>query len=512
VFFTYSSQGATQGGAVGDLRLSASFSFLNPAQQDPFELGATAYLDTPTGFDQEFLGESAVAGGLVAAASGEVGKLTLSADLGLQFNPAISLGNLSGADDVLLGGAANVLVADNTGIGLEARLSAPMAANPNPGSSTPAEAMVTARHRTDSGGFFSAGLGTALSGGAGAANWRLLVGGGFGVIDSTPKDTDGDGIVDKIDACVADPETMNGYKDEDGCPDQLGTMAVHAEYQGKRVPGAALEVNDGVNPTVSKTVGSEDLEITAVPGTGFTASASSGACLAGKAAKSAGEGRTELAVPLEAVREAAVSLDVVTDAGKPVPNASIAWATEPTACVPEAPATVGPSGHLDQVLGVGSHSWRVSADGYAVVQDTLVLAKGETKPLRVVLKPTRVKITHESIQILDMVQFETAKATIKPESFGLLDEVAATILAHPEMAKIEVGGHTDSQGSDASNLTLSQNRANAVRDYLVKKGVAAARLTAVGYGELKPIATNKTANGRAENRRVEFKILASDPG
>ncbi len=72
---------------------------------------------------------------------------------------------------------------------------------------------------------------------------------------------------------------------------------------------------------------------------------------------------------------------------------------------------------------------------------------------------------------------------------------------------MRIEGHTDSQGDDAFNLDLSQRRANSVRRYLVEQGITAERLEAVGYGETKPVDTNKTAAGRENNRRVEFTIL-----
>jgi outer membrane protein OmpA-like peptidoglycan-associated protein len=74
--------------------------------------------------------------------------------------------------------------------------------------------------------------------------------------------------------------------------------------------------------------------------------------------------------------------------------------------------------------------------------------------------------------------------------------------------KIEIGGHTDDKGSDDYNLTLSEGRAQSVKDYLIEKGIAADRMTAKGYGETEPISSNATDQGRAENRRVEFTILA----
>ena len=108
--------------------------------------------------------------------------------------------------------------------------------------------------------------------------------------------------------------------------------------------------------------------------------------------------------------------------------------------------------------------------------------------------------------VLKGVQFETDKATLKPESMTILDDVAASLKAWPSV-RIEVQGHTDSTGSTAHNQRLSDARAASVVAYLASKGVAADRMTSKGYGESQPIAPNNTAAGRAENRRVELKKL-----
>ncbi len=103
------------------------------------------------------------------------------------------------------------------------------------------------------------------------------------------------------------------------------------------------------------------------------------------------------------------------------------------------------------------------------------------------------------------IQFETGKATIKKSSNGVLDQIVAIMDINPEYL-LTVKGHTDNVGSDAINNKLSQERAQAVVDYLIKGGVDASRLTAIGYGESKPVATNKTSKGRAINRRVELEV------
>jgi OOP family OmpA-OmpF porin len=91
-----------------------------------------------------------------------------------------------------------------------------------------------------------------------------------------------------------------------------------------------------------------------------------------------------------------------------------------------------------------------------------------------------------------------------------LDDVADGLKKHPRL-KVELQGHTDSKGPDAYNLTLSQKRADAVRNYLLKDGVPSTQITAKGYGEGQPIADNSTEDGRAKNRRVVMFVI-SNPG
>ncbi len=105
--------------------------------------------------------------------------------------------------------------------------------------------------------------------------------------------------------------------------------------------------------------------------------------------------------------------------------------------------------------------------------------------------------------VLEGVNFEYDRADLTPGSSEILDKVAASLRDWPEV-RVEIGGHTDSRGSESYNERLSESRARAVQDYLTSKGVDASRMSAKGYGESKPVSENDTDEGRARNRRVEL--------
>lgn len=109
----------------------------------------------------------------------------------------------------------------------------------------------------------------------------------------------------------------------------------------------------------------------------------------------------------------------------------------------------------------------------------------------------------------DNLSFQFNSYKIDSDSFPFLDELASVLLAEPTW-RLELSGHTDNVGSDATNLTMSKGRVEEVKKYLVSKGVPIDRITTFAYGESKPIESNDTQEGRAKNRRVEMKIIKSD--
>ncbi len=132
----------------------------------------------------------------------------------------------------------------------------------------------------------------------------------------------------------------------------------------------------------------------------------------------------------------------------------------------------------------------------------------KSKKMAKVIPVADTRIQGNKIIVWGKIFYDTNKATIKPVSFPTLDEVVDVMVKHPDITMVEVQGHTDARASDAYNLKLSQARAAAAMQYLISKGIAATRLTAVGYGESKPIADNTTQEGMSQNRRTEFVILA----
>jgi outer membrane protein OmpA-like peptidoglycan-associated protein len=121
-----------------------------------------------------------------------------------------------------------------------------------------------------------------------------------------------------------------------------------------------------------------------------------------------------------------------------------------------------------------------------------------------------VAIQKGKLEIKEQVFFATGKSIIQPRSFKMLDQVAKILQQHPEVDKMVIEGHTDDRGNAEANRKLSQARAEAVKGYLVSKGVEPSRLEAKGFGPDQPIASNRTEKGRAANRRVEFIIITAE--
>lgn len=168
-------------------------------------------------------------------------------------------------------------------------------------------------------------------------------------------------------------------------------------------------------------------------------------------------------------------------------------------------------GEFTVELMPGRYDVQVSAAGKGRGKHLLTIAAGEVASrsfaLGTSLDRSLVRVTNKRIVIRRKIHFASGAARLRPDGHQLLDIVAQVLAESPQIKHVEIQGHTDSQGADKRNLKLSQARAEAVRDYLIQRGMASDRLTARGYGESRPKRPNLTAQGRAINRRVEFRIL-----
>ncbi len=306
---------------------------------------------------------------------------------------------------------------------------------------------------------FAAG-GVGLFRGWGVPDWRALGGLRFFSPVEPPKvaepDSDGDGLADSVDACPkeAGPVERNGcpVKDRDGdgvvdeddaCPDKAGRKDL------KGCPDVDTD-GDGIVDRLDKCPKqAEDLD-------GF---------------------EDEDGCP-----------DPDNDGDGVVDTAD--------AC----PLVVGP------VENRGCPDVDTDGDGLVDRLDNCPTEPGPQKNNGCALKQL-VVLEAGRVRVLEKVEFKTGSAIIDRKSHKLLDNVVKVLAAHPEITRVRVEGHTDSVGDDTKNLKLSQARAESVKAYLVSKGIKPESLLPVGFGETRPLDSNKTAAGRGRNRRVEFNII-----
>jgi outer membrane protein OmpA-like peptidoglycan-associated protein len=154
--------------------------------------------------------------------------------------------------------------------------------------------------------------------------------------------------------------------------------------------------------------------------------------------------------------------------------------------------------HHEYALNAGAEGYLFYSAHYSIQEGT------QEKPFTLDVKMSPIE-KGGTINLRNIF-FETASAGLLPASNVELDKLVRLMFLNPKM-RIEVGGHTDNVGNDAANQLLSEERANAVRDFLIAHGIEASRVVAKGYGETRPVATNDTDEGRALNRRTEVTVL-----
>ena len=509
------------GPAPGDVRATVTGVLFRPHDTvggGGAGLGGSIWMDIPTGSPERLLGRSGIAGGGRVSFTAEAPKITLNSFIGLQFDPSVNVANITGSDTFIGGLGFAFALSDTVEFDIEAQGAAALSNNTVKGAASPAEALMALKVFGKSGRpVYTFGVGRALTRGIGAPDLRAFV--GIAVGHKRPlREPDMDGIASVLvaDDCPAEPETRNGYMDDDGCPDQLGIVRPSVILEGQTRPGATLTI-EGLDDPYEAVYRTGLTDLTVTPNTTLTASAVSDGCLRGETTLTVTEGANTLTVDLQRVLDARVTVRVEDIDGNRIEGGEVAWLSDTPLCVPGEAHTVDANGEVQTDIGAGEHNLVVDAEGYDMIYESFFFESGQDRLLAVVLNPIIVEepepenalvvVERERIRILEKVLFETSKAVIRPESFELLDQVAAVIMDHPDIGRVQVSGHTDSRGSAAYNLDLSQRRSDAVRAFLIRRGVLEERLIAAGFGEESPIADNEVEEGREANRRVEFNLV-----
>ena len=500
VFFTTANVNGVSGPALGDARVSVPIGLVVP-HEDGSGLGISAVplLDLPSGAQGRWLGDNGPGAGAVLAVSHGAGKLHINGNIGAMTTAKVDALNLAGGVSLLSTLGVGYAIQPTTVARIEGRFDPLFNSNDVAWAAAPAELLASVRHRPEEDGIgFTGGVSTGLNRGASAAIYRIFLGINYTGNKHWPEpDTDGDGIVDSADACVTEPETVNNYKDVDGCPDALGNVDVSVTGPDGGIAEATL-----VSGTmeIGRTDASGKLALSGLmPETNLSLLAKHPAHAPSEAKSlTIVEGPQSAAFELEWLPGTLQVSAVDASTGEAVAaNIRLRGVDEPAEVADGvATWTLAPSEQLVYA----------EAEGFGAVSQKVTLKPGETTKITLKLSPSKVEVQRESIDILEQVFFDFDKATIKAESNTLLNEIAATLTAHPEIERVEVQGHTDSDGADDYNLDLSQRRVDAVVAYLVNKGVESERLTPKGYGEAEPLVPNTSDANKAKNRRVNFVI------
>ena len=441
------------GAALGDIRLIPKVRVFGPNDRHANGIGLAFALPVTfqTGDETRFVGSKMLTLNPEAIAEVRIEMLRLAANLGFKWYPKTDkVGSLEVGNEITYGASSAVsLGSDDYWIIGELFGAGSVADVSSKSKNSPLEADLAFRVYTTPGLAITTGLGRGLIPDYGAPQFRAFVGLAY---QAEKHDRDGDGLLDDVDACPDEPEDKDQFEDSDGCPDPDNDR-----------DGLIDQIDRCPNDPETKNGFDDD-----------------DGC------------PDEVKAPPPPVAEKDSDGDGLLDSRDKCPNDP-----EDKDGFEDVDGCPDPDNDQDGILD--------TADKCPNEPETINNVDDEDGcPDQGAVK---VRLTKDHIEIMDKVYFETNKAVIKPISFPLLDQVATVLRHNADITRIRVEGHTDSQGKDSYNLTLSQKRAESVRAYLVKQGVEGERLEARGYGETKPIADNKTADGRAENRRVEFVIM-----
>ncbi len=493
----------SQGAGIGDLSLSVPVGVIVPEGKG-FAFSLVPTLTLPTGDESLMLGDPGLGFSALAAAGMHGERYTVDTNLGFRQRPEMDYLNQTGGGALVASLGAGYAVYDWLGVRGEVLYEAALSANDVAGTASPGEALLSLRGRTKKNLSYTLGGAAGISEGAGAPAWRAFAGLGWAYIKDPNRDTDLDGLVDDLDACDRDPEAKNGWRDEDGCPDSLASLAVVVQDEEGKPLAATVKLGDQTLTADAQgalALGElmpETLVTGEVSSEGYVTASLGGAALK--------EGANEVRLTLSFVPGTTRFL-ARDQSGKPV--AATVTLEGPSAV---APMALGEDGRHQTVLPPGEWRVLVTAEGFGAEGRVLNIAADRPglNKVEFTLVPPMVDVQKKEVVISEAVLFDFDAATLRPDSEPILRQVVGVLQSHPELKLVEIQGHTDDKGDALYNLDLSQRRVDAVMAWLVSQGVAADRLVAKGYGESSPIRSNASEAGRAANRRVQFMILKQE--
>ena len=496
LYLASASEVAAGGGGLGDIAVDLKWTILSRQEGAPIGFALGTRFGLPTSTVAAPVGGAGLTWTLQGIVDYEAGPVLLAANLGTVVNPDDPQGLVT-SDQLLYRLGAGYALEPEGRYGLSTDLAGRVSYRGDVGpGGAPAELLFGGWGRFSEDWVTRGGVGTGISQGIGAPTLRLVASVGY----EPPAliDRDGDGVVDRLDACVTEPEDLDGWQDDDGCPDpsvRLTGMVV--DYGGEPVPTALvrLTVEDGVatlGGNFTRDIHPGRWSVT-VEADGFKPF--EGAITVPEAA----EHREQLAIEALVSR---VTVTAVDPSGAPVAGGEMQVGASPSV------ALEGGMGSID--VRPGEYDVIVRSPGYKTARLPISVLAGRPTDARVTLEPARATVTRERIVIEDKIFFETDKAVIRPQSFSLLDELAQLLQDYPEVRLVRIEGHTDQRGSADYNRKLSEARAQAVLVYLSRKGIEGSRMTSEGVGEDRPLDPADTPEAWEQNRRVEFVVVEWD--
>ena len=489
---SYASPSSAQ---FGDLRLGLRVRLFGD-YHDAFQIGIGGSVWLPTGAGDSFVSDKKVRGLPQLLLGGRADRVVWSLAAGPEIRASQSFAGVEQGTMLRLGAGLGVLLGDDRQIQIGPEVTAGLTLGDITTRNTNVEALFDFRYRFLHDFEIGLGAGPGFSAGIGTPDFRGLLMFAYTQEQKKP-DRDADGVIDEIDACPDVPGQKSDDPKKNGCPtdkDQDGIL--DKDDACVDVPGEKSDdpKKHGCPPDKDED-GILDKD---------------DACPSEKGIKH--EDPKKHGCPSDKDEDGI--LDVVDAC--PLEKGIKHEDPRKNGCPPDRDG----DGVLDDkdacpdVPGVRDVDPKkngcpadTDGDGILDAADACPLEKGAADPDPKKNGCPVVHVVEGEIIILEQVQFDTGKATIKKVSDGLLDKVAEVLKSHAEIRRIEVQGHTDNKGLKAQNKLLSQKRAEAVAKALIARGTDKLRLTAKGYGQDVPIAGNDTDAGRQKNRRVQFKIL-----